>query len=782
MAGIVAERYTGASIKRSEDPRILTGNGRYVDDIKLPGMLHAAFVRSPLAHARVLSVDASAARALPGVVAVFTGAELEAMTVPGPDVLMAMLGGGGPTPEFSLLATDKVRFAGDPVAIVVAGSRYVAEDGCELVEVEYDDLPPVVGAAFALDPASPPLFDNLGDNIASPRSRSEFGDVTDTFGGADRVFDFRIDVHRHQNMPMEGRGCVASYDAEAGDMTVYAATQSVHVTRIGVAARLGMEPDKVRVLAGDIGGSFGLKIGASREELAVAAASRAVGQPVKWVEDRAENLTASGQAREESFDVRAAVSDDGDLLGLDVTMVIDTGSYPSMGTMVPSIVQEMLPGPYKLAALGFESTAVITNKPSYVAYRGPWASETFVRERVLDLIAKDLGLDPLEIRLRNVAPRTDPPVAMITGRPLAGVTTRESLERIAQLVDFPAFRRRQAEARARGRYLGIGLATFIEAAPGPRSPEAPSGPMGMESMRLRLDEDGIVVLFTGQMPHGQSHQTTLAQIAADEFGVPFEQVRVVVGDTAVVPFGLTGGSRSATMTGGVALHGARQLKAKVLDFASNLLEASAQDLQITDGRVWVRGDPDSAIAVGEVARRAASGDLGAAFEGGAAFEVEAAFDGGEGGWSGGTHCAIVEVDVETGLVTVERYVAAEDCGALINPAVVEGQIRGGVAQGIGAVLLERSAYDEDGNCQSATLMDYLVPTACDIPRIEIEHLQTVPLDADVNFRGVGEGGMIVAPPTVVNAIEDALAPFGVRIYEQHLPPARILELIAAGSL
>ncbi|HXC83594.1 MAG TPA: xanthine dehydrogenase family protein molybdopterin-binding subunit [Trebonia sp.] len=777
MAGIAAERYTGASIKRSEDPRILTGSGRYVDDIKLPGMLHAAFVRSPLAHARVLSVDVSAARALPGVVAAYTGAELETMTIPGPDVLMEMLGVGGPTPEFSLLATDKVRFAGDPVAVVIAESRYIAEDGCELVDVEYDDLPPVVNAAVALDPGSPPLFANLGDNIVLPRSRREFGEVAATFAEADRVIDVRIDVHRHQNVPMEGRGCVASYDAGTGVMTVYAATQSVHVSRKAVATRLGIEPEQVRVLAGDVGGSFGLKIGASREELAVAAASRALGQPVKWVEDRGENLTASGQAREESFDVRAAVSDDGDLLGLDVQVVVDTGSYPGMGTMVPAIMEEMLPGPYKLAALGFESTAVTTNKPSYVAYRGPWASETFVRERVLDLVAKDLGLDPLEIRLRNVAPRTDPPAVMVTGRPLAGITTRESLERVAKLVDFPAFRRRQVEARGRGRYLGIGVATFIEAAPGPRAPEPPSGPLGLESMRLLLDEDGIVVLFTGQMPHGQGHQTTLAQIAADEFGVPFEQVRVVVGDSDVVPFGLTGGSRSATMTGGVALHGARQLKAKVLEFASLLMEASAQDLQITDGHVWVRGDPDSAVAVGDVARRAAAGEFGAD----ASLEVEAAFDGGEGGWSGGSHCAIVEVDVETGLVTVERYVVAEDCGALINPAVVEGQIRGGVAQGIGAVLLERSAYDEDGNCQSATLMDYLVPTACDVPRIEIEHLQTVPLDPDVNFRGVGEGGMIVAPPTLVNAIEDALAPFGVRIYEQHLPPARILELIANGD-
>jgi aerobic carbon-monoxide dehydrogenase large subunit len=777
MTAIAAERYTGASIKRSEDPRILTGRGRYVDDIKLPGMLHAAFVRSPMAHGRVLSVDASAARELPGVVAVLTGAELDAMTVPAPDPLLAMFGGGGPMPEFTLLATDKVRLVGDPLAIVVAESRYLAEDGCDLVEVEYEDLPPVMNAAFALDPSSPPLFANLGDNIARPHSRHEFGDVAGTFTQADRVMDFHIDVHRHQNVPMEGRACIASYDADLGLMTVHAATQSVHITRNGIATRLGMDADKVRVLAGDIGGSFGLKIGASREEQAVAAASRHLGRPVKWVEDRGENLTVSGQAREESFDVRAAISNDGDLLGLDVQMVIDTGAYPGMGGLVPSIVEAMLPGPYKLAALGFESTGAITNKATYVAYRGPWASETFIRERILDLIARDLGLDPVEIRLRNVAPRTDPPAMMITGRPLAGITTRESLERVVQLVDYPAFRRRQAQAREQGRYLGIGVATFIEAAPGPR--QGPDAALGMESMRLRLEEDGIVALFTGQMPHGQSHQTTLAQIAADEFGVPFEQVRVVVGDSAVVPFGLTGGSRSATMTGGVALHGTRQLKAKVLDFAAHLMEVSAQDLVITDGNVWVRGDPESAIAVSEVAGRAASGQFGADVD--PELEVEATYDGGQGGWSGGTHCAIVDVDVETGIVKVERYIAVEDCGALINPAVVEGQIRGGVAQGIGAVLLERSAYTEDGNFQSATFMDYLMPTACDIPRIEIEHLETVPLDADVNFRGVGEGGMIVAPPTVVNAIEDALSPFGVRIYEQHLPPARILELIAAAD-
>jgi carbon-monoxide dehydrogenase large subunit len=401
-----------------------------------------------------------------------------------------------------------------------------------------------------------------------------------------------------------------------------------------------------------------------------------------------------------------------------------------------------------------------------------------VRERTIDLIAHELGLEPLAVRLRNVVTRGQPPLETVTGRSLAGVTSRESLERMEQMIDLPAFRRRQAEARAQGRYLGLGLATYIEAAPGPRTPEGGGGIMGPEQMRLRLEDDGTVTLYTSQMPHGQSHQTTLAQVAADQFGVPFDQVRVVVGDTNVVPMGFgTGGSRSATMAGGASLHGARALKKKVLDVAAHLFEASPEDMELSGGSVSVRGVPARAMPLGAIAQAARQpGRVPPELEGD--LEVTTAFDGGEGGWSGGTHAAIVEVDVETGQVRVDRYLVAEDCGELINPAIVEGQVRGGVAQGIGAVLLERSAYDADsGQYLSATFMDYLVPTAWEIPRIEIDHLQTVPLDSDVNFRGIGEGGMIIAPPTVGNAIEDALTPLGVRVTEQHLPPNRILELI-----
>ncbi|HET6794167.1 MAG TPA: xanthine dehydrogenase family protein molybdopterin-binding subunit [Acidimicrobiales bacterium] len=776
----IAERYTGASVKRSEDPRILTGQGRYVDDVRLPGMLHACFVRSPFAHARIRSVDVSAAREAPGVRLVLTGEELEAMIVPGPGVA-AFFSGGLKVPSFSQLCTDKVRLVGDPVVMVVADTRYLAEDACELVEVDYEELPAIATPEAALDGSNPPIFEDLEKNVLVKSEVKTFGDVEGAFSRADRVVKASLRQHRHQNVPMECRGCVASWDAEAGELTMHSANQGVHIARMALSQSLGLEGDKVRVLAGDIGGSFGLKMGAGREDVAVAAAARHLNTPVRWIEDRSEHMTYSGQARDERFEVEAAVTNEGDILGLKVKMTIDTGAYPGMGGMLPNMVQGMIPGPYKIGALQFEYTGVITNKATYVAYRGPWASETWVRERLIDLIARELGMEPFEVRMRNVVTRGQAPDRMITGRSLAGVTSRESLDTIAGMIDVADFRRRQAEARAQGRYLGLGMATYIEAAPGPKEEGGGGGGiMGNEAIRLRLEDDGIVSVFTPQMPHGQSHQTTLAQVAADELGVPFEQVRVVVGDSRLVPMGFgTGGSRSAVMAGGASLHGARALKAKILEVAAHLMEADPADMELVDGTASVRGVPARGLSLADIAAAAHQpGKVPDGMEGD--IEVSTSFDGGKGGWSGGTHAAVVEVDVETGHVKVERYMVAEDCGKLINPAVVEGQVRGGVAQGIGAVLLEKSAYDpETGQFLSSTFMDYLLPTAVEIPRIEIAHLETVPLDDDVNFRGVGEGGMIIAPPTLCNAIEDAIAPLGGRVTEQHLPPARILELIGA---
>ncbi|HVF32573.1 MAG TPA: xanthine dehydrogenase family protein molybdopterin-binding subunit [Acidimicrobiales bacterium] len=770
----LAQRFVGESVKRSEDLRILTGTGSYVDDVQLPGMLHAAFLRSPIAHGRITGIDLTAARQLPGVVAVYDGAGMQGLlaeTAKAPGIF-------GPAPvDFTLLATDKVRVVGDPVAVVVAESRYVAEDALELIEVDYDDLPPVATAAQAIDPESTPIFTDLGSNVITGPDTNTHGDVEAAFARADRVVRANLKVHRHQNVPMECRGVVADWDPSNESLTIHGSNQGVGIAKMVLSGQLGVPAHQVRVLCGDIGGSFGLKIGTGREEIATAALSKALGKPVKWIEDRNEHLAFSGHAREETLDAECAFTNDGEILGLKVSMVVDTGAYPGMGAMLGRMVEGMMPGPYSLEALEFTFRAVVTNKAQYVAYRGPWASETFCRERMVDLVARELGLEPLEVRRRNIPFQGENPGNMITGRSLTSATARESLEKMAELVDVGAFRERQAAARAEGRYLGLGMATYIEAAPGPRAEGG--GGLGSEQMRMRLDDDGVVRVFTAQMPHGQSHQTTLAQIAADEFGVPMELVEVVVGDSDQVPFGFTGGSRSATMAGGAALHNARDLRQKVLDVASHLMEASADDLEIVEGSVAVKGVPVSARSLASIAAAAAvEGALPEGVDG--TLEVARNYDGGKGGWSGGTHCCIVEVDAETGLVDIERYVVVEDCGKLINPAVVDGQVRGGVAQGIGAVLLERSAYDpETGQFLAGTFLDYLLPTTTEVPRIETHHLETVPLDPDVNFRGVGEGGMVVSPATVCNAIEDALAPFGVKVEEQHLPPLRILELIGA---
>ncbi len=770
VAASMPQRYVGTSVERSEDQRILTGSGTYVDDISLPAMVHATFVRSPFAHARITGIDTSEAEALPGVHAVVTGEALQAML----DPEAPSPGGFGTAPmKFTVLCTDKVRLVGDPVVMVIADSRYIAEDAAELVVVEYEPLQPVADAATALDPSSEPIFEDLGRNVSQDATVHVHGDVDAVFAKADRIVTTRIEQHRHQNVPMECRGCVADFDHATGHLTQHSANQGVHSARSTLAVQLGLEPDKVRILCKDIGGSFGLKNGASREEIAVAAGSRLLGRPVKWIEDRNENLAFSGHAREETLEVEAAVNDDGLILGLKVRMVCDTGAYPAMGSMLGGIVERMIPGPYKMEALQFEYVPVITNKAAYVAYRGPWAAETFTRERLVDQIADELGMDRVEIRMRNIDYQGVDPGTMITGSTLKSCTVRESLDTLVEKIDFAEFRARQVAAHAEGRYLGIGVASYIESAPGPYN----GRPLGRERINAKLDDDGTVLVFTGQMPHGQSHETTYAQIAADAFGVDFDQVRIVVGDSDVVPPGNTGGSRGAPMAGGGTLHAARQLRGKVLDVAAHLLEASVDDLEIVDASVGVKGVPTSRRTLADIALAAKSGDFPDEVD--ADLTVEVKYEGGMGGWAGGTHCAIVEVDVETGRVHIDRYLVIEDCGQLINPALVDGQICGGVVQGIGAVLLERSAYDEEANFLAGTFMDYLLPSTTEVPHIEIVHLESVFLDDDVNFRGVGEGGMIVCPPTLISAIEDALSPFGVHITEQHVPPLRILEMIGA---
>jgi aerobic carbon-monoxide dehydrogenase large subunit len=772
-------RFVGERVRRVEDRRILTGRGRYVDDVRLPRMLHAAFVRSPFPHARIVGIDVRGAAEVPGVAAVFTGEDMQAVSNP----ISSMFAGGTKWPTFGPLPTDKVRFVGDPVVMVVAESRYQAEDACELVEVDYDPLAPVARIDDALDPSLPPLFEELGDNVMATNAPVTYGDVDAAFSEADRVVTATLRQHRVANVSMETRGAVADFDLSSGELTFYASTQTPHGLRMQLASTIGHPMERLRVLVNDVGGSFGLKGGVFREDYCVALAAKQLYRPVKWIEDRSEHLLASGHAREETVEAEFAVKDDGTLLGIKVKLVMDIGAYPRVpipATRFPDIIQRMLPGPYRVKGYRFESTVVSTNKAVYVAYRGPWAMETWVRERMLDIVAKELAIDPAEIRRKNMV-AGDPDDRLITGLSLAGVSSRTSLDRALELIGYKTFRKEQAAARAEGRYLGIGFATFIEAAPGPAELRRGAGPFASERAKISLQPDGHVVVTTSQAPYGQGHETTLAQVAADEMGVPFEHIRVIYGDTRQTPLSPigTGGSRAATWASGAVIVTARKLKDQVLAIAGEMLEISPVDLEIVDGVVVAKGVPQKAIPLAQVALKALldPASLPPGIDG--PLEAQERFTAERvtsGGWSGGTHVCTVEVDVLSGAVTILRYLVIEDCGRVINPAVVEGQVRGGVAQGIGQVLFEHAAYDAAANFLAGSFMDYLLPTSAEIPTIEVHHLESAAYD-EFDFRGVGEGGAIVAPATLTNAIEDALQPFRARVLEQYLPPDRVLALV-----
>jgi len=833
----------GTSVPRVEDDRLLTGRGSYLADLQIDGCLHAAFVRSPYPHARIVSIDIEPAKAIEGVRAVFTGAHMERITNP---FLPFMMAANSYTPLHYSLATDRVRFVGDPVAVVIADSRYIAEDALDLVEVEYEELPPVGTIATALSADSEPVWPKAKGNVLLDDTATH-GDVEEVFERADHVFTATFTCPRVSNQPMETRGILV--DLRDGRFDVHASTQSSHMLRWMIAActertgafssawrfarnrqrqsglaagakafmaeaaddlkqqdNAGMQsqmkadpstlPNLLRTALGvagkeryptvkarDIGGGFGSKGEVSREDVAVVAAALYLDRSVKWVEDRVENLLDGGQAREEEMTLSMAVDDDGTIRGLRTDLVIDQGAYPGAPVgagMITQMMRVMWPGAYRIEAFEQRSRVVATNKGRYVPYRGPWANETWTRERMVDVVARHLGMSPADIRLKNMMGDEDFPAKMVTGPTLdATMSTRKTLQRALELADLDAFRAEQAKALEDGRYLGIGVACYHEAAPGPPdywdSLSPGSGALLRQTARATVARDGSVEVFTPQMPHGQSHETTYAQVAADELGVPMESVRVVYGDTSRTPFDLlgTGGSRGGPVGGGAVRATTRSLRREVLEAASDLLEASVEDLQITDASVHVAGVPSRGVAFAEIAASVVGED---AAHDAVAFEVsESYLSAGDGGWSTATHVCWVEVDLDTGLVAIPRYLVVEDCGPVINPAIVDGQVRGGVAQGIGAVLYERVGYDDEANMRATTYMDYLMPTSMEVPHIEVDHLETLS-PGENDFRGVGEGGMIGAPPAITNAIEDALGPLGVAVREHHLPPTRILEL------
>ncbi|MFE3058739.1 xanthine dehydrogenase family protein molybdopterin-binding subunit [Nocardia sp. NPDC059239] len=777
MAGAIAS-LVGARIGRKEDVRLLTGAGRFVSDVQDRSLLHCYFLRSPVAHGRITSIDVTAARELEGVVHVFTGADMSAISS---DISFAQPIPGLHSPSYPAIAHDIVRFVGEPVALVVAENRYVAEDASRLINVEYELLEPVMSTTAGLTEGAPQIFEDVPGNIVHADDQL-FGDVEAAFAMADHVVTETFSQHRWAPVPMEGRGGVATFDRATGQLTYEASTQTTHTIRFLLAGWINHPIHLIRVIANDIGGAFGLKFSIYREDVALCAAAKHLGGMLKWVEDRQENLTAAGAAREEQVTAEAAVAADGTLLGLRVSVLLDHGAYPinPPSTLYTGLMRMCLPGPYRLPAYQFSHKIVATNKASYVSLRGPGAVETIVRERLLDKIAQELGISPVEVRRRNLLTLDDQPTKMITDVTLENVTAAETFETLIDRIDLDAVLRDQERARAEGRLVGFGIVTHIAPEPGTAEFWAGAGfPFPAEPARLRIEIDGKVTVFTPQVPHGQSHETTFAQLIGDELGVAFEDVRVVSGDTDATPFGMigTGASRAGTMASGAVVLASRELKRRILDIASAFLEASVDDLQIENGIVSVKGAPGASVPMAQIAMGCylapeqmppgANTDL----------EYISSYEGENGGFSQASHACWVEIDQETGMVEITRYLVVEDCGRVINPAVVEGQVIGGIAMGIGGMMLENSAYGDDGQYLSSTFMDYLMPTAADVPEIEIVHLE-FETDKMIGSRGVGEGGTVLAPAALLCAIDNALAQVGRgRVAETPMTPTRVLELL-----
>ncbi len=765
-ASEAAGRFVGQSVKRVEDRRLVAGYGQYVDDVRLPGMLHAAFLRSDLARARIRRLDTSAAAGLDGVVAVLTAEDLNhyvdslRSSVNPPD--LAIVPG-------HVLAPGDVRFVGDPVALVVAEDRYLAEDALELIDIDYEPLAPVVDYEQAA--GSPHLVHpELGTNLGASGSGPDPG-LARVFESAHLVVTETFHQQRQCNMPMETRGLVAHWQRHAGRLDLWASTQSPHELAFTAARVLQIGEHQVRVHMGDVGGAFGQKVYSGRDEMAVLLAARDLGRAVKWIEDRRENLMASNSARVDRLTVTMAVDADGRILGAEIDHLSDSGAYPLGGAPAKSAqLVSMFPGPYRIPRLGWSTATVFTNTVGRGAYRGPWQMETVGREMMIDLAAQRLGMDPLDFRRRNVIERAELPHTTATGRVYEQISPAETLEQAAEMIGYHSFRAEQAEARARGRLLGLGLSLFIEPTSMGR------GALGAEGAVVRVEPDGTVTVSMGTGAHGQSLETTIAQVVADELGVEMERVILRQGDGTPYGFG-TGGSRSAVIAGGAARAAAFEVRARIGRIAAHLLEAAPEDVIVDRGSAFVAGTPARQVSVAEVAdaayRRPESLPEGVP-EG---LEHTARYRAPEVTHSNAAHACICEIDSGTGVVRILKYVVSEDCGNMVNPMIVEGQIAGGVVQGVGGALYEWAPYDADGNPRATTLLDYVMPTAAEVPILEHGHVVT-PSDTPGGHKGVGEGGAIGAPACVVNAVNDALGPLGIRLSRQPLTPDAIISAIA----
>jgi carbon-monoxide dehydrogenase large subunit len=768
---MVLSRSVGASIKRREDPRLVTGQGQYVDDVRLPGTLYMAFVRSPHAHARLGRIDTNAALQQPGVVAAFTHADCDLrLTTHVP------LNPEKPPPPHPLLAHDRVRHVGEAVAVVLADDRYVARDAADLVEVEYEPLPAAASMEAALAEGAPLVHEDYPGNVYLKMERNK-GDIEAAFRAAQRVVRIDIFNQRVNSLPMEPRAALAEYRRYDETLTLWSSTQLPHTLRSEVAKFLDLAESRVRVIAPDVGGGFGSKMNLYPEEVLTAWAAKRLGRPVKWVEERRESLLTLSHGRGQIDEIEAAVAADGKILGLRARVVGDLGAHLLMSTpLIPVLTINMLVGPYDIPVVASELTEVFTHCAPTDAHRGAGRPEaTFLLERLMDRIAAELGLDPADVRRRNFVQPDQFPYTSAVGGVYDSGNYPAALEKALQVVGYRELREEQRRLRQQGRYLGIGIGSYVELTG--VGPSRGFGAPVWEAAVVRAEPDGTVTVVSGSPSQGQGHETSFAQIVAGELGVPFESVRVLTGDTAVGVTGIgTFGSRSIPVAGGAIAGAAARVREKALQVAAALLEAAPADLEYRDGQAMVRGQPGKVVTFQQIASAAyAAYMLPPEIEPG--LEATMFFDPPNMTYPFGTHICVVEVDPRSGEVQLLRFVAVDDAGRIINPLLAAGQLHGGIAQGIGQALYEEIVYDDEGQLRTASLMDYAIPTADKVPNYELDHTETPGTTNPLGAKGIGEAGTIGSTPAVVNAVLDALRPFGVTHIDMPLKPERIWRAI-----
>ena len=776
----MAAPYVSQGVKRREDPPLLMGRAHFIGDLRLPGLLAVKFLRSEHAHARIVEIDARAALNLPGVETVVTAADLATTRA----IRATMSGAGYQATDWPALARGKVRFAGEPVVAVVAADAYRAEDALDVIRLTYEPLPVVADAQSALAPGAPRVHEELPDN-ALFRTRFENGDVARALAAADIRLAETFRHARCSSSPMEPRGVMAMLDPVDGMLIVWASTQSPHLMRSGLAEALGIPESSIRVLCPSVGGGFGPKMHLYPEDIVVAELARRLKRPVRWLEDRRENLLASAQARDHVNHVEVGARRDGTIVALKSTLICDSGAYsvyPVTASLEPLTAAGILPGPYKIGALAYEAYAVATNKCPAGAYRGVgMALGTFVRERVVDMVARRAGLDPIDVRRRNFVDVSELPFQTASGLIVDSGDPKQSLERALVSSDY-ARRRSESRDTPVGKYRGVGVASYTEFT------GMGSGTFRLRGMRqvaghdaatVRVEPTGEVRGFVSAASQGQGHATTFAQVLADELGVPIEAVTIVEGDTERCPYGSGSfASRSMVVSGGALVLAARRVREKITAIAAHMLEAAGPDLTIEAGTIAVRGAPGRAVTIAEVAdlaHRPSGGTLPPGVDPG--LEATQYYDPPPATFSNGTHVAVVEVDPETGQVAIVRHVVVEDCGRIVNPMIVDGQTHGAVAQGIGNALFEDFAYDDGGQPLTTSFLDYVIPGTMEVPPIDIVHMETPPATSVTGFKGMAEGGTIGSTAAVANAVADALAPLGIEVRELPLTPDRVHRLI-----